>query len=145
MRLAVYFVCLILGISTLVVVLSLGRVSAQGRKIQTCRLHGQLAFLASAQSWDENGSQSSGNRYIYLCMKNAGYSFSFAGRLCQPEMNGSELSNKWCYRPDGSALLTDIDIAINHGFDDWPSALWCPRMRVVTPGYCASHGWFVGQ
>lgn len=136
--------CLIaLAVFVTIVLLSLGRLDAQARQIQGCRVHGQLAFPGSAQNWNEDGLNATGNRYIALCMHNAGFSFDFAGKFCRPEMDASEISNKWCYRSGRFGLLTDVDIAMNGGFDDWPSALWCPRMRMITKSYCAAHGWFV--
>ncbi len=132
----------VLTLFSLTILSSLGRLDQQDKQIQSCRVQGKLAFLGSGQHWDENGSSALGTQYIALCMDKAGYSFNFEGVFCQPEMDGSEFSNKYCYRSKGFEILTEIDIAMNGGFENWPSQLWCERMRTITKAYCISHGWF---
>ena len=75
------------------------------------------------------------------CMHREGSDFSWHGRLCDDKV-APYLVNEYCYRSKAMPLVTDIDIAIHGGFKDWPSEIWCERMRTVTKSYCAARGWF---
>jgi len=134
-------VCAIVGIP-LVLWLASGRLDVQEKQIHDCRVEGQLAFLRSGQIWSEDGTTARGIQYIALCMDSNGYSFNFAGKFCQPLWDGGQYSNKYCYRSKQWKLLTDIDIAMNGGFENWPDQLWCDRFRTLTQAYCVSRGWF---
>jgi hypothetical protein len=121
-----------------------GCLDDQKDQIARCRIDGKLAFTASGREWKEDIA-SPAVKYLNLCMETAGYEWSWRGKFCQPTFDGSENSNPYCYRSKGaiSSFITDIEIAKNGGFDDWPDEIWCRRMRSYTPEYCWEHGgWF---
>ncbi len=140
---ALFGLLLIAVISAIAVVaMTRGRLDQQEQQIHDCAVEGQMEFLKAGRKWEQDWSRASGNQYIRLCMDKSGYDFNFDGIFCWPQMNGGELFNKYCYRSKNYKFFTDIDIAINGGFANGPTQLWCERMRNVTKSYCSAHGWF---
>ena len=132
----------------LILFLSYGRIEEQTKQIERCKTQGELSFLGSGQKWELGRMSASGNIYITICMNSNGYVKDLSGRFCLPQAKDWSVMvddsdyTAFCYRSAEFGLLTDIDIALHGGFEDWPSQLWCKRMRTITKAYCGARGWF---